>query len=219
MCTCNSYLSFALQTDLSHAAFICKSECRLLFESVVSTSCPQSSLVSLTCTSQLCLSYAALSCTSQLGLSKALNLITSHMQLACAPLIRAPPLQFLVAPLSGASPLHWSSVPLICISSAPLRLTSHVQLAFAPHILLIVSLIAPLTCTSDLHLLQHLSIANLSCTYHVCHAASHLGYKSQLHFSVSSLIWTSQFLLLIARLGCTSYLQILRTFAPLMCIV
>ena len=143
--------------------------------------------------------------------------ITSHVQLACAPLIRASPLQFLVAPLSGASPLHWSSVPLICISSAPLHLTSHVQLAFAPHILLIASLIAPLTCTSDLHLLQHLSIAYLSCTYHVRHAASHLGYKSQLHFSVSSLIWTSQFLLLIAPLGCISYLHILCTSAPLRC--
>ena len=149
--------------------------------------------------------------------------IASHMQLACAPLIRASPLQFLVAPLSGASPLHWSSVPLICISSAPLHLTSHLQLAFAPHILLIApmiaSLIAPLTCTSDLHLLQHLSIASLSCTYHVRHAASHLGHKSQLQFSVSSLIWTSLFLLLIAPLGCTSYLHILCTSAPLMCIV
>ena len=121
--------------------------------------------------------------------------------------------------MRAASPLHWSSVPLICISSAPLHLTSHVQLAFAPHILLIASLIAPLTCTSDLHLLQHLSIAYLSCTYHVRHAASHLGYKSQLHFSVSSLIWTSLLLLLIARLGCTSYLHIFCTSAPLMCIV
>ena len=44
-------------------------------------------------------------------------------------------------------------LPLICISSAPINLTSHVQLAFAPHILLIASMIAPLTCTSDLHLL------------------------------------------------------------------
>ena len=28
------------------------------------------------------------------------------------------------------SPLHWSIVPLMCISSAPFNLTSHVQLAF-----------------------------------------------------------------------------------------
>ena len=93
------------------------------------------------------------------------------------------------------------------LSSALVMCTSHLHLsisplAFAPHILLIASLIAPLTCTSDLHLLQHLSIASLSCTYHVGHAASHLGCTSRLHFSVSSLIWTSQFLLLIAPLGC-----------------
>ena len=175
-------------------------------------------LAFLMCTSQLCLSYAAFRwavCVHSI-------FITSHMQLACAPLIRASPLQFSVATLSGASLLHWSSVLLICISSAPLHPTSHLQRAFAPHNLsiapMIASLIAPLPCTSDLHLSKHLRIAYLSCTYHVRHAASHLGHKSQLQISVSSLIGNSLFLLLIVPLGCTSYLHILCASAPLMCI-
>ena len=91
-CISHVHLQFvsllALQIDLSHAAFICNSECHLLFESMVCTSCPQSSLASLMCTSQLCLSYAALSGAFRLHSS----FITSHMQLACAPLIRASPL-------------------------------------------------------------------------------------------------------------------------------
>ena len=165
-------------------------------------------------TSHMQRSLATLSATPCFNLWFAPLVHNLHWHLSCAPLSFASYMQLSVAPLSwafrkhskfitshisfailgcplsGASPLHWSSVPLICISSAPLHLTSHVQLAFAPHILLIASLIAPLTCTSDLHLLEHLSIAYLSCTYHVRHAVSHLGYKSQLHFSVSSLLWT-----------------------------
>ena len=46
------------------------------------------------------------------------------------------------------------------------------------------------------------------------HAASHLGCTSQLHISVASLVWTSQFLLLLAPQCCTSNLHALCTSAP-----
>ena len=49
------------------------------------------------------------------------------------------------------------------------------------------------------------------------HAASHLGCTSQLHISVASLVWTSQFLLLLAPQCCTSYLHVLCTSAPFRC--
>ena len=91
--TCNLHLSFALRTDLSHAAFICNPRCHLLFESLVSTFRPQSSFASLMCTSQLCLPCAAPSCTSLSGFSFALNfyqlsraacMCTSHSSLSFA---------------------------------------------------------------------------------------------------------------------------------------
>ena len=65
------------------------------------------------------------------------------------------------------SPLHWSIVPLMCISSAPFNLTSHVQLAFGTSHALVGAYhfhlpLLNLTCTYDVHLLQHLSIASLN---------------------------------------------------------
>ena len=57
-----------------------------------------------------------------------------------------------LAPLKRTSHLHWSCVPLMCISSAPFNLTSHVQLAFAPHILSFAPVICISDCTSYLHI-------------------------------------------------------------------
>ena len=142
-----------------------------------------------------------------------------HVHISLEPLVCNSWLPLSVAPLLCSGHAYLSPASHLHLSISPLtrslllhRTSSRLRMSFA-------SLIAPLTCTSDLHLLQHLSIAYLSCTYHVRHAGSHLGYKCQLHFSVSSLIWTPLFLLLIARLGCTSYLHVLCTSAPLMCIV
>ena len=49
------------------------------------------------------------------------------------------------------------------------------------------------------------------------------SFTSRLHISVAylsriSLVWTSQFLLLLAPQGCTSYLHVLCTSAPFRCI-
>ena len=122
--TWNLHLSFALHTDLSHAAFICNPQCRLLFESRVSTSRPQSLFASLMYTSQLCLSCAALSCTSQLGLSfapifyylsHAACMCTSHSNLSFAILGRPSQLR-----LSSALAMCTSHQHLICTSQSHL---------------------------------------------------------------------------------------------------
>ena len=76
-------------------------------------------------------------------------------------------LVLVLAPLKFMCPLHWPLVPLMCISSAPFNFTSHVQLACGTsHALVCASHfhlpLLNLTCTSDVHLLQHLSIASLN---------------------------------------------------------
>ena len=58
------------------------------------------------------------------------------------------------------SPLHWSTVPFMCISSAPFSLTSYAQLAFGTSHPLVCAChlhlrLLTLTCPSDVHLLQH----------------------------------------------------------------
>ena len=60
-----------------------------------------------------------------------------------------------ISPAKCTSPLHWSIVPLMCISSAPFNLTSHVQLAFGTSHPLVCAFhlsFAPLIANSYLHL-------------------------------------------------------------------
>ena len=77
--------------------------------------------------------------------------------------------------LSSASHLHFPfHLSLVHLTSSPLNLS------FA-------SLIAPLTSTSDLHLLQHLSIASLSCMYHVGDA-SYAYFVIAMRFACSNLV-------------------------------
>ena len=96
---------------------------------------------------------------------KIATILASHVRLLL--LILHISLALVLAPLKFTSPLHWSIVPLMCISSAPFNLTSHVQLAFGTSHALVCAChfhrpLLNLTCTSDVHLLQHLSIASLN---------------------------------------------------------
>ena len=70
------------------------------------------------------------------------TILASHVRLLL--LILHISLALVLAPLKFTSPLHWSTVPLMCISSAPFNLTSHVQLAFGTS--------HPLVCACHLHL-------------------------------------------------------------------
>ena len=70
------------------------------------------------------------------------TILASHVRLLL--LIVHISLTRVLAPLKFTSPLHWSIVPLMCISSAPFNLTSHVQLAFGTS--------HPLVCACHLHL-------------------------------------------------------------------
>ena len=73
---------------------------------------------------------------------KIATILASHVRLLL--LILHITLALVLAPLKFTSPLHWSIVPLMCISSAPFNLTSHVQLAFGTS--------HPLVCACHLHL-------------------------------------------------------------------
>ena len=73
---------------------------------------------------------------------KIATILASHVRLLL--LILHISFALVLAPLKFTSPLHWSIVPLMCISSAPFNLTSHVQLAFGTS--------HPLVCACHLHL-------------------------------------------------------------------
>ena len=70
------------------------------------------------------------------------TILASHVHLLL--LILHISFALVLAPLKFTSPLHWSIVALMCISSAPFNLTSHVQLAFGTS--------HPLVCACHLHL-------------------------------------------------------------------
>ena len=135
------------------------------------------------------MSLAPLVCT--LPLSSAPLLCIGHLYLSCA------------------SHLHLSISPLTC--SLPLHLTSsRLRLSFA-------SLIAPLTCTSDAHLLQHLSIASLRimCATQLHISVAHLSCISQSHLSFGPLSFSSYSHLNAAHHICTSSAHLHPSDAPL----
>ena len=105
--------------------------------------------------------------------------------------------------LSSASHLHFSfHLSLVHLTSSPLNLS------FA-------SLIAPLTSTSDLHLLQHLSIASLSimCATQLHISVAHPSGKWHLSFGPLNFPFYSH--LKVAHHICTSFAPLHPLDAPL----
>ena len=122
-----------------------------------------------------------------------------------------------LAPLVCTLPL--SSAPLLCIGHLYLSSASHLHLSISPltrslllhltssHLRMsFASLIAPLTCNSDLDLLQHLSIASLSimCVTQVHISVAHLSCTSQSHVSFGTLSFSSYSHREVAHHICTS---------------
>ena len=133
-----------------------------------------------------------------------------------------------LAPLVCTLPL--SSAPLLCISRLFLSSASHLHLSISPltrSLLLhrtssrlrmsFASLIEHLTCTSDLDLLQHLSIASLSimCVTQLHISVAHLSCTSQSHLSFGPLSFSSYSHLKAAHHICTSFAPLHPSDAPL----